>query len=158
VSADWLLVLLLMLPVTGVLVIVAAGEARAEPIALGTIAATSLVAALAVGRIVGTQQPLAMALGGFAPPLGLALRADGPSTVLLTVAAVVMLAVGVFAAAERTVLEDDGRSYSGACCSRCGAGSTPSPLAATCSTFMSRWNSSPSPPCRWSASMAGPRC
>ena len=109
VSADWLLVLLLMLPVMGVLAIVAAGEARAEPIALGTIAAACLVAALTVGRILAAGQPLSLALAGLAPPLGLGLRADGPSAVLLTVSAVVMAAVGLYAAAGFRRAERRGR-------------------------------------------------
>ena len=97
ISAEWLLVLLLMLPAIGVLAIVAAGEKRAEPVALSAIAATCLVVVVTVARVLSNWEPQATALGGYLPPLGLSLRADGASVVLLTVAAVVMAAVGWFA-------------------------------------------------------------
>jgi formate hydrogenlyase subunit 3/multisubunit Na+/H+ antiporter MnhD subunit len=47
-----------------------------------------------------TDGPLVYPLGGWAPPLGVALRADGPSVVMILITAVVICAIGVFARAD----------------------------------------------------------
>jgi formate hydrogenlyase subunit 3/multisubunit Na+/H+ antiporter MnhD subunit len=47
-----------------------------------------------------TSEPLVYLLGGWAPPLGLALRADGLSAVMMAITAAVICAVGVFAHAD----------------------------------------------------------
>ena len=47
-----------------------------------------------------TGGPLVYLLGGWAPPLGVALRADGLSAVMMVITAVVICAVGVFARAD----------------------------------------------------------
>ena len=47
-----------------------------------------------------TGGPLVYLLGGWAPPLGVALRADGLSAVMMMITAVVICAVGVFAHAD----------------------------------------------------------
>jgi len=44
--------------------------------------------------------PLVYLLGAWSPPLGIALRADGLSAVMMMVAALVICAVGVFASAD----------------------------------------------------------
>ena len=60
-----------------------------------------LVVALAIaGRKLAADGPLVYLLGGWAPPLGVALRADGLSAVMLVITAVVICAIGVFAHAD----------------------------------------------------------
>ena len=59
--------------------------------------------AIAVAIVVAMRQtgaPLVYLLGGWAPPLGVALRADGLSAVMMAITAVVICAVGVFARAD----------------------------------------------------------
>ncbi len=91
---EVLLPLALMLPLTGMLAIAMGGEKRAEPIALATIVATLAIAILLVTEIVSGGEALQVNLGGYAPPLGIALRADGPSAAFIAVSAVVMAGVG----------------------------------------------------------------
>ena len=78
------------------------------------------------GRVLTADGPLVYLLGGWAPPLGVALRADGLSVVMLVVTAVVVCAIGVYARAR---LRHAGGRPRGAraarvldrCCWRCGA-------------------------------------
>jgi formate hydrogenlyase subunit 3/multisubunit Na+/H+ antiporter MnhD subunit len=99
-TGGLLLVLSLVVPVAGVLLAFAAGGRRAEWVAFTTMpVGLAIVTAIAValwkdgGRLV-------YLLGGWAPPLGLALRADGLSAVMMMTTAVVICAVGVFAHAD----------------------------------------------------------
>jgi formate hydrogenlyase subunit 3/multisubunit Na+/H+ antiporter MnhD subunit len=93
----FLLVLAIVVPVAGVLLAFAAGGRQVERIALG---AMPLGLAIAVAIAVAMRQtgtPFVYLLGGWAPPLGVALRADGPSAVMMVITAVVICAVGIFA-------------------------------------------------------------
>jgi formate hydrogenlyase subunit 3/multisubunit Na+/H+ antiporter MnhD subunit len=95
-----LLVLSIVVPLAGVLLAFAAGGRHVERIALATMP-LGLAAALAI--LVAMRQtgaPLVYLLGGWAPPLGVALRADGLSAVMMAITAVVICAVGVFARAD----------------------------------------------------------
>jgi multicomponent Na+:H+ antiporter subunit D len=99
-TRGFLLVLALVVPVAGVLLAFIAGGRQAERIALATM---PLGLAIAVAIAVAVRQasaPLVYLLGGWAPPLGLALRADGLSAVIMVITAVVICAVGVFARAD----------------------------------------------------------
>ena len=99
-TGGFLLVLAIVVPVAGVLLAFVAGGRQVERIALGTM---PLGLAIAVAIIVAMRQtgaPLVYLLGGWAPPLGVALRADGPSAVMMVITAVVICAVGVFAHAD----------------------------------------------------------
>jgi multicomponent Na+:H+ antiporter subunit D len=99
-TGGFLLVLSIVVPVAGVLVAFAVGGRWVERIALATM---PLGLAIAVAIIVSMRQtggPLVYLLGGWAPPLGVALRADGLSAVMMAVTAVVICAVGVFARAD----------------------------------------------------------
>jgi multicomponent Na+:H+ antiporter subunit D len=95
-----LLVLAIVLPVAGVLLSFALGGRHAERFALGLMP-TGLGIAIAIAVLLWRSgKPLVYVLGGFAPPLGIALRADGFSGVMLVTAAVVISAAGFFARAN----------------------------------------------------------
>ncbi len=99
-AGGFLLVLVIVLPVTGVLVSFALGGQHAERITLALMPA-GLCLAVAIFVVVGyTGEPLLYLVGGWSPPLGLALRADGLSAVMLLTTAVVICAAGVFARAD----------------------------------------------------------
>jgi formate hydrogenlyase subunit 3/multisubunit Na+/H+ antiporter MnhD subunit len=95
-----LLVLAIVVPVAGILLAFIVGGRYVERIAF---AAILLGLAIAIAVLVALHQgdgPLVYLLGGWAPPLGVALRADGLSAVMMMAAAVVICAVGVFAGAD----------------------------------------------------------
>lgn len=94
---GYLLVLAIVLPVAGMMLSLVAGGRSAERIALAIMPA-GLGLALAIASGVWWEQaPLVYVLGGWAPPLGIALRADGFSAVMLVTAALVVTAAGYFA-------------------------------------------------------------
>jgi len=99
-AGGFLLVLAVVLPVTAALLAFVAGGRRVEWIALGTMP-LGLAIAVAIGVAMRqTGAPLVYLLGGWAPPLGVALRADGRSAVMMAITAVVIGAIGVFARAD----------------------------------------------------------
>jgi len=92
-----LLVLALMLPVLAALAAFVVGGKWAERVVQvavfgGLILAVAI--ALAVAR---AGQPLVYIVGGWAPPLGLALRADGISAAMILTTAIVLGAVALYA-------------------------------------------------------------
>ena len=95
-----LLVLAIVVPVTAVLLAFVAGGRHAERIALATMPLGLAIAVATAVTLWWTGAPLVYLLGGWTPPLGVALRADGLSVVMLTITAVVIVAVGVFARAD----------------------------------------------------------
>jgi formate hydrogenlyase subunit 3/multisubunit Na+/H+ antiporter MnhD subunit len=95
-----LLVLSIVVPVAGLLLAFVVGGRHVERIAFATM---PIGLAIAVAIAITMQQsggPLVYLLGGWAPPLGVALRADGLSAVMLVTTAVVICAIGVFARAD----------------------------------------------------------
>ena len=90
------LVLPLMLPVVGLLLgLVLGGRYLGRFVLLLTL--LGLGAALAIAAVVlDGGDALQYRLGGWSPPLGVGLRADGLSAVLLVTSAVVMLAVALY--------------------------------------------------------------
>ena len=97
---GFLLVLALVLPVAGMLLALALGGRRAERIALALMpVGLALALAIAAG-VLRADAALVYVVGGWAPPLGLALRADGLSAAMLLTTAVVIGATGLFARAE----------------------------------------------------------
>ena len=95
-----LLVLAIALPVVGALLAFAVGGRSLERIAGATMPlGLALASAIAVARA-QSGRPLVYLLGGWAPPLGVALRADGLAAVMMVTTALVICAVGVFARAE----------------------------------------------------------
>ena len=95
-----LLVLAIVVPVTAVLLAFVAGRRHAERIALATMPLELAIAVAIAVMLRQTGDPLVYLLGGWTPPLGVALRADGLSVVMLAIAAVVIAIVGVFARAD----------------------------------------------------------
>jgi formate hydrogenlyase subunit 3/multisubunit Na+/H+ antiporter MnhD subunit len=99
-SGGFLLVLAIVVPLAAVLLALAAGGRHVERIALCTM---PLGLAITVGILVAMRQtaaPLVYLLGAWNPPLGIALRADGLSVVMLATTAVVIGAIGIFARAD----------------------------------------------------------
>ena len=95
-----LLTLAILLPALGVLLSLLLGGRQAERIALGLMP-VQLAVAFAVAAVVWRSgQPLVYTLAGYAPPLGIALRADGFSAVMLVTAALIMPAAGLYARAN----------------------------------------------------------
>ena len=95
-----LLVLALVLPVAGLLLALVAGGRHAGRIALLLTPVGLAVAVAIVVGVVRADDALVYHLGGWAPPLGVALRADGLSAILLLTTAAIIGATGWFARAE----------------------------------------------------------
>ena len=105
-----LLVLSLAVPVAGILLAFIAGGRHVERVAFAAMAlgfANTIAILVALKR---TGGPLLYLLGAWAPPLGVALRADGLSAVMLLTTAVVICAVGVFAYADFHAPEVEARA------------------------------------------------
>jgi multicomponent Na+:H+ antiporter subunit D len=92
-----LLVLAIVLPVCGVLAAMGLGGTATRRAALGMLPVGLAVALGVLAGVWQTGAPLAYQVGGWAPPLGIALRADGLSAVMLVMTAVVVGAVALFA-------------------------------------------------------------
>jgi formate hydrogenlyase subunit 3/multisubunit Na+/H+ antiporter MnhD subunit len=107
-----LLVLAIVVPVIGVLASFAVGGRWAERIALATMPAGLAIAVAVLVVLQQADAPLVYLLGGWAPPLGVALRADGLSAVMMATTAVVVCAVGIFAGVDFSTPE--GASEAGA--------------------------------------------
>jgi formate hydrogenlyase subunit 3/multisubunit Na+/H+ antiporter MnhD subunit len=97
-TTPWggLLVLALVLPVGGMLVAFVLGGRAAERVALAVLALGVLLALLVDAAVLRGGAPLAYLLGGWAPPLGLTLVADGVAAAMLLTSALVLLAVALF--------------------------------------------------------------
>jgi formate hydrogenlyase subunit 3/multisubunit Na+/H+ antiporter MnhD subunit len=99
-AGGFLLVLAIVLPFVGVLLSLALGGRHAERIALMLMpAGLGVAVAIAVG-VWRAGDALLYLLGGWKPPLGVALRADGLSAVMLVTTAIVIGAAGLFGRAE----------------------------------------------------------
>lgn len=92
----WLLVLAIVLPAGAMLFAFLAGGRQAERIAIGSLWAGFGLAAAIAWQVQQGGAPLVYLLGGWQPPLGMALRADGLSASMLLASAIVLLAVAWF--------------------------------------------------------------
>ena len=101
-SAE-LLFPLLALPVVGLLLAPLLGARRARLLALLNLAAGSVLALACALALVAADAPLIYPLGGWAAPLGVELRLDGPAAVMLVLTAVLLLLIGLHAAWEFSV-------------------------------------------------------
>lgn len=97
-----LLVLAVMIPFVAVLAAFTLGGRAAQRIAAVTILA-GLVVVIAIAQAMReTGGQLVYLLGGWAPPLGVALRADNFALVMMLMVAVVILGIGLYARADFT--------------------------------------------------------
>lgn len=99
-AGGFLLVLMLVLPFVGVLAALTLGGRNARRVAMLAIPLGLVLSLAIVFEAVQTERALVYLLGGWAPPLGIALRADGLSAVMLLTTAVILLAVAFFAHAD----------------------------------------------------------
>src|SRR5271168_1862259 len=97
---GYLLVLAIILPVTGILLSLVLGGRYAEPIAFILLPAGLAVAVAIFAIVWRSGKSVVYIVGGWEPPLGLALRAAGSSVAMLVTAAVVICATGRFARKE----------------------------------------------------------
>jgi formate hydrogenlyase subunit 3/multisubunit Na+/H+ antiporter MnhD subunit len=95
-----LLVLAVLVPFIGVLAGLVLGGRNAQRVALLTIVAGQGIALGIAGTYLRADDPVAYLLGGWAPPLGVALRVDGLSVAMLLTVAVVICGIGVYACAD----------------------------------------------------------
>lgn len=96
-AGGFWLVLAIILPIVGIALIWLLGPRQTERVALGVMAVGLAIAIAIASELLKTGQPLVYFVGGWKPPLGLALRADGLSVVMLVTTALVMGATGLFA-------------------------------------------------------------
>lgn len=94
---GFLLVLALTLPVLGVLAMLVLAPRRARQVALVSIAAGLALAFAIVAELLRTGNAITYVVGGWQPPLGIALRADGLSAAMIAMTALVIAATGLFA-------------------------------------------------------------
>jgi formate hydrogenlyase subunit 3/multisubunit Na+/H+ antiporter MnhD subunit len=94
--AGTLLVLAIVLPTAGFLLALCVGGGRAERVALLFLAGGFAIAVAIVAAIWRSGHALSYALGGWTPPLGIALRADGLSAVMVMTTALVVGAIALF--------------------------------------------------------------
>jgi formate hydrogenlyase subunit 3/multisubunit Na+/H+ antiporter MnhD subunit len=96
---GFLLVLAVGLPTAGMLLSLALGGRLAARTALFLLPAGLGLAFAIVAAVWRSGGPLVYLLGGWAPPLGLALRADGLSAAMLATTAIVVCTTGLYARA-----------------------------------------------------------
>ena len=89
-------------------------ERQAERISLALVGAGCAIAIAILIQQLSARQALVYVLGGWAPPLGIELRADGFSVAMIVTAAVVVGAVALFA--RDTFAPAGDESCSGRCC------------------------------------------
>jgi formate hydrogenlyase subunit 3/multisubunit Na+/H+ antiporter MnhD subunit len=95
-----LLVAAVLVPFVGVLAGFALGGRNAQRVAMVTILAGAAIAVAIARSTVQSGGTLVYLLGGWAPPLGIALRADSLALVMIPAIAVVIVGIGVYARAD----------------------------------------------------------
>ena len=96
-----LLAAAVLLPFAGMLLGLLLGGRHVQRVAFVVIpVGLALAAAIASHWLQGGGQTLLYLLGGWAPPLGIALRADGPAVAMLLAIAVVVCGIGLYARAD----------------------------------------------------------
>jgi len=95
-----LLVLAVLVPFVGVLAGLVLGGRNPQRVALVTLVLGLGIAVGIADAYLRSGDAVVYLLGGWAPPLGVALRADGPSVVMLLAVAVVICGIGVYACAD----------------------------------------------------------
>ena len=92
-----LLVLALLVPLAGLPLALLLPARFAPPIALAQVAAGFGIAVALAQAVLRAGAPITYALGGWQPPLGILLRADGLSAVMLLTSAVIVGAAALYA-------------------------------------------------------------
>jgi multicomponent Na+:H+ antiporter subunit D len=95
-----LLVLAVLVPFIGVLAGLVLGGRHAKRVALVTLLPGLGLAIAIADALVRSGDTLVYLLGGWVPPLGVALRADGLAAVMLVLTAVVICGIAVYALAD----------------------------------------------------------
>ena len=95
-----LLVLSIVVPVAGVLLSFVLSERYVRRVALAVMLAGTAIAVAILLALPRGDGLIVYLLGAWSPPLGVALCADGLSAVMLAATAIVICAVGVYAAAD----------------------------------------------------------
>jgi formate hydrogenlyase subunit 3/multisubunit Na+/H+ antiporter MnhD subunit len=95
-----LLAAAVLVPFVGVLAGFALGGRNAQRVAMVTILAGAAIAVAIARSGVQSGGTLVYLLGGWAPPLGIALRADSLALVMIPAIAVVIVGIGVYARAD----------------------------------------------------------
>ncbi len=99
-AGGYLLVIALLLPLLGMLAGFALGGAWARRVVMGLLPLGLILSVVILVDMVGSGQALVYHLGAWAPPLGIALRADGLSGAMLLATAIVLAAIALFARAD----------------------------------------------------------
>jgi formate hydrogenlyase subunit 3/multisubunit Na+/H+ antiporter MnhD subunit len=99
-AGGFLLVLSIFVPIASALLAFVSGGRNVERIAFATMPAGLAIAVAIAAAKRSTGGPIVYLVGGWAPPLGVALRADGLSAVMMVIAAVVICAVAIYARAD----------------------------------------------------------
>ena len=98
-GGAWL-VAAVMWPLVAVLLAIVAGGRHAARIMVAAMPVGLAVAWVIATRVWTEGQSLTYVVGGWAPPLGIALRADGLSVVMMLTTAIVITGAGLFAHAD----------------------------------------------------------
>ncbi|KJC35037.1 proton-conducting transporter membrane subunit [Bradyrhizobium sp. LTSP857] len=109
-AGGFLLVLSIVAPVAGILLAFVLGDRHVRQVAFTVIPIGLAIAAAILLAPPESDGPLVYLLGAWPPPLGVALRADGLSTVMLATTAVVICAVAVFAVTDFRPAAADARA------------------------------------------------
>ena len=100
ITGDFLLVLAIILPVIGILLSFLLGGRHAERVTFTLMPLGLGVAAAVCSAVWRSGRSLAYIVGGWQPPLGIALRADGISAAMMLTIALVICGTGLFARGE----------------------------------------------------------
>jgi multicomponent Na+:H+ antiporter subunit D len=106
-SGGLLLALAILVPFVGVLAGLALGGRNAQRVTLATLPVGLGIAIAVAAALVRSGRPVVYLLGGWAPPLGVALRADGLSVVMMAAVAVVVCGIGLYARADFGIREGE---------------------------------------------------
>ena len=98
-GGAWL-VLALVVPVAGLLLALLLGGRGAQRIALLALPPGAVAVAAVVMHLVESGEAVVYQLGGWPPPLGIVLRADGLSAAMMAMTVVVLAAVALYARAD----------------------------------------------------------
>ncbi len=89
-----------LVPFIGVLTGMVLGGRNVERIALATLVVGLAISVGVAAAAIQSDATVVYLLGGWAPPLGIALRADGLSVVMMLAVAVVICGIGIYARAD----------------------------------------------------------